>query len=50
VKRWPLVRHLRFWWLRWRFQAWWWQCRSLWWLAPHGTAEAYLGAVWRGEV
>lgn len=49
MKRWPVVRHIRFLYLRWRFESWWLRCGRYYWLAPNVNDEEYLDAVWRGE-
>ena len=49
MKRWPVIRHLRFLWLAWRFEHGWHTVGRHYWLAPNPSDEGYLEAIWKGE-
>jgi hypothetical protein len=47
--RWPIIRHVRYFYLKARF-IWWWEtyCAGLF-MCPQKSDLDYLEAVWRGE-
>ena len=49
MKRWPLIRHVRFFWAAWRLARWWKTVGSHYWLAPNPLDERYLEAIWKGK-
>jgi len=50
VKRVWGIRHVRWCYLNWQFHRWWLTTGRHYWLATNPSDEAYLDAVWRGEV
>ena len=50
MKRWPLVRHIRYYWLLYRYNRWWVQVGQWYWLSMNPSDEAYLADVWKGEM
>jgi hypothetical protein len=49
MKRWPLIRHLRYVWLAYCFNRWWYTIGRHIWLAPNAADERYLDDVWYGR-
>jgi hypothetical protein len=49
MKRWPLIRHLRWWYLTWQCNRRWRTCAREDWRRPNTTDDALLDAVWKGE-
>ncbi len=49
MRRWPIIRHVRYFYLRTRFIMWWNQCQGMF-FAPNPSDLEYLEKVWRGEL
>lgn len=49
MRRWPIIRHIRYWWLSRQFCRWWLEVGQYHWLAPNQLDLEYLDRVWRGE-
>lgn len=51
MKHWPLIRHVRWWWLNIQVHRWarMWARHGIGLGFPHETDIAYLDKVWRGE-
>lgn len=49
MTRLPLIRHVRYLWLRWHFRRWWFSLGRYYWLTPHPKDAQYLAQVWKGE-
>lgn len=49
MKRWPIIRHVRWAWLTLRFSWWWSGIAPIFPGGPNPADIAYLKAVWRGE-
>lgn len=49
MRRWPLIRHLRWLWLAWGLARWWHDVGKYYWVDISPADVAYLDAVWKGE-
>jgi hypothetical protein len=49
IKRWYVVRHVRWIWHSALFELWWWQIGQHIWIVPNQADFDYLERVWRGE-
>jgi CHC2 zinc finger len=49
MSRWPIIRHVRWWYLNWRFNRWWLRVGRNHGVAPNPCDEVYLDYVWKGE-
>ena len=49
MSRWPILRHIRWFYLYWQFTRWWLHVGRYHWLAPNPGDEIYLDDVWKGE-
>lgn len=50
MKRWPVIRHVRWFWLAILFEIWWRRVGHRHGLVPSQSDLAYLDRVWRGEL
>lgn len=50
IRRWPLIRHVRYLWYAWEF-AWWWEQvgRHRWLVPPNKHDLDFLDDVWAGR-
>lgn len=49
MKRWPIVRHVRYLWMVWRFWRWWTTFGHLIAAVPNEADLKFLEAVWEGR-
>lgn len=51
MKRWPIIRHIRWFWLRYRVERWAWYCgqMGLGLGHPNPSDIAYLNDIWAGR-
>jgi hypothetical protein len=49
MKRLPLIRHIRWFWMLWRINYFWMSCGPGRWFPPDVTEAELLDAIWRGE-
>ena len=49
MKRWPIIRHIRFFYLRWRFNVWWAAYGQYLGAAPNESDLEHLQKVWEGR-
>lgn len=49
MKRWPVIRHIRWAWHSYRFCRWWEQVGSHYWLVVNDNDIKTLNKIWRGE-
>ena len=49
MKRWPLIRHVRWLVLAYAFAAWWAEIGQDLWLAPNASDLQFLDDVWKGR-
>jgi hypothetical protein len=48
MKKWPIIRHVRYFWLKFKFMVWWDKIGSRIFIVPARRDLEYLEKVWRG--
>lgn len=49
MKRWPIIRHYRYFCWKFRFWRWWWEVGQHYGAAPDPGDLKYLEAIWQGR-